>query len=97
MKLLEVTCQSSIHYNTVYLFQEYLAGHIKMQHPEMPAEDSEVLAVSYMKDYLQGIYPKLADDFESLPEAPFTRHNVKKGKMCICQHLEQVIRNQNIA
>jgi hypothetical protein len=46
-----------------------------------------------MKLFIKGIQSTLVDDFDTLPDAPFNRHHVKKKKKCLCQILEHDIEN----
>lgn len=68
--------------------KDYLKTFIKDRYPDKDEGTAELEADCLIKGYVQDILPALVDDFDSLPEAPFNRHNVKKGKMCLCQYLE---------
>jgi hypothetical protein len=46
-----------------------------------------------MKLYIKGIQSTLVDDFDTLPDAPFNRHHVKKKKKCLCQILEPALQH----
>ncbi|XP_053380572.1 uncharacterized protein LOC123547430 [Mercenaria mercenaria] len=71
--------------------RDYLKSIIVEKYPALEGTFAETYAVSCIKRYVSEILPVLADDFDSLPEAPYHRHNVKKGKICLCQHLEHIV------
>ncbi|XP_053389450.1 uncharacterized protein LOC128552435 [Mercenaria mercenaria] len=75
---------------------EYLSGVIKTKYPEKESVTCEAMATSYINGYILSNISVLADDFESLPDAPFNRHNVKKGKVCLCQYLEPIILRRDV-
>ncbi|XP_053384636.1 uncharacterized protein LOC123536364 [Mercenaria mercenaria] len=70
--------------------KEYFVGIIKARNltPADRTLTPETYADILIERHLSEISSTLADDFDFLPDAPYNRHNVKKGKMCICQYLE---------
>ncbi|XP_060553427.1 uncharacterized protein LOC132714552 [Ruditapes philippinarum] len=75
----------------VFKCKDYLKSVIMEKYPQVGEPLAETYALSSIKRYVQEILPVLAEDFDSLEEAPYNRHNVKRGKICICQHLELVM------
>ncbi|XP_060575435.1 uncharacterized protein LOC132732927 [Ruditapes philippinarum] len=71
--------------------KEYFVGIIKSRNitPTDRTLTPEMYADMLIERHLEQSLHFLADNFDFLPDAPYNRHNVKKGKMCICQQLEQ--------
>ncbi|XP_053407154.1 uncharacterized protein LOC123546881 isoform X2 [Mercenaria mercenaria] len=68
--------------------KDYLTVLVKKKNPHSTCEDAELYARSLIHAHLEEISLVLAENFESLPERPYNRHTVKKGRMCMCQIIE---------
>ncbi|XP_045189442.2 uncharacterized protein LOC123546881 isoform X1 [Mercenaria mercenaria] len=68
--------------------RDYLTVLVKKKNPHSTCEDAELYARSLIHAHLEEISLVLAENFESLPERPYNRHTVKKGRMCMCQIIE---------
>lgn len=68
--------------------KEYFLGVVKSRNI-VPVGDitPEAYVDKLIERHLSETFSILVDDFDYLPDAPYNRHNVKKGKMCICQQL----------
>ncbi|KAL4224604.1 hypothetical protein ACF0H5_015303 [Mactra antiquata] len=73
--------------------KEYLIGILTARNiqPVDTRLNIERYADSLIEKHLDEMVKILPSEFELLPDAPMNRHNVKLGKMCICQQIERML------